>query len=199
MKFYRILLVLILVLYASCKINGSLQGLYSYYNKVNKAKPNLLVKPKTSICELKPAKTPKVYVVKGQDLKSCISSKKNVLVYIWGPKCKSDICYPLNPLQTICDENNVELLVLAEYYDAELMDEQYNLQRPIFGVDVEFYKQNLTSKYLPKFISDLTSGNYTNKDENRFLYFKNGEFIRSYNSVEEVFPNSNTKAINTIY
>jgi len=129
-----------------------LQGLYSYYDKVQGQKPNLIIKSEKVICLIKQIDKPKIYVVNGKEIKNCIeNTKKDALVYIWGPKCKSKICYPLNIIQSECDENNIELYIVAEYYDSELMDIHYNIKNPIYGIDIDYYKKKLSSKYLSKF------------------------------------------------
>jgi len=135
------------------------------------------------ICEIKKTDTPKVYVVNGNDIKKCISTKKKSIVYIWGPKCKSKICFPLELLQQKCNTKKIDLYIIAEYYDNELMNFNYNINNPIFGIDTKFYKSDLTSTYLTKFIYELTS---TNVKENRYLYFENGKFINSFNFIDEI-------------
>ncbi|MVO09157.1 hypothetical protein GOQ30_08280 [Flavobacterium sp. TP390] len=79
--------------------------------------------------------------------------------------------------------NNLDLYIVAEYYDVELMDNDYNLNNPIFGIDTEFYKTNLTDKYLKKFIVDLTD-QYSFYD--RFYLFENGEYKSMFKSIENL-------------
>jgi len=184
MKKIIFLFAIVLLSINSCSVNGTLQGLYSYYNKTKSINPKLLVKPDSSIliCELENPKTPKVFVISGDKLKKCISNN-NVLVYIWPPKCKSKVCYPLHILQKKCDEKNIDLFIVAEYYDNELMQQNYAIKRPVFGIDTKYYKTNLTSKYVAKFNLDLIG----KKDiTDRFIYFENGIYIKSDYSFESV-------------
>ena len=196
LKSYALISVLLLTF--SCRINGNFKGLYSYYNKSKKSNPDLFVIPDKakSICNLTKPNIPKVYIINGMNLKKCFQNKKDIILYIWGPNCKSKICYPLEILQRECDENDIELYIVAEYYDAELMEIIYNIQNPIFGIDIEYYNSNLTSKYLTEFIQDLTG---TNDISNKFYYFKNGAFQNSFesieNSIEYVTGKITTKSI----
>ncbi len=181
--FIAILLLNVCLILSSCRIKGNFQGLYSYYEKSKKNNPNLFVipEPTNSICTLNRDNVGKIYLTNGKALKNCLENKKNVIVYIWGPKCKSKICYPLETLQQISVENEIELYIVAEYYDNELMEAEYNLKNPILGIDTKYYNSNLTSKYLSEFISDLTNNDYI---ENKFYVFKDGLFQNSYESIE---------------
>ncbi len=180
----NILIVVILVLFnTSCAVNGTLQGLYSYYNKTKSTNPKLLIKIDSSklICSLENDTIPKVYIINGNQLKKCINNSKT-LVYIWPPKCKSDVCYPLHIMQRKCDDNGIDLFIVAEYYDSELMQKSYQIKRSIFGIDTKHYKTNLTSKYVAKFNFDLMGKKITD----RFVYFENGIFKKSNYSLEAV-------------
>lgn len=171
-------------LLSSCSINGNFQGLYSYYDKTKSENPNLLVETDSiiNICEIEKKETPKVYIINGKDLKECIKKFDDLLIYIWSPKCKSKFCYPLNVLQQNCNNNKIELIVVSEYYDNELMQIEYGINKPIFGIDTNYYNTNTTSKYLSKFIFDLTS---IENIEGRLLYFKNGVFVKVTNELKK--------------
>ncbi|GGW75501.1 hypothetical protein DFQ11_1254 [Winogradskyella epiphytica] len=193
-----IILLNMLFLNTSCGIKGGFQGLYSYYNKSKKINPNLFIipDPLKTICELTKSDTAKVYLINGKDLKKCLDKKQDVIVYIWGPKCKSKICYPLDILQEMCNENNIELYIVAEYYDVKLMEINYNIENPIFGINTKYYDSNLTSKYLTEFIKDLT---LQDNIENRFFHFKQGNFINSFESIENSIESIRGKTNKNIY
>ena len=169
----------------SCSIKGSLQGLSSYYYKTKSLNPQLLVNPdgSTPICEIKKSDTPKVYVINGINLKECIKTADRAIMYLWAPKCKGKFCYSLNSMQQKCSTKDISLFIVAEYYDSQLMQVNYKIDKPIFGIDVEYYQSNTTSKYLSKFVFDLTS-----RDEiiGRIIYFEDGKFVKSFESLEEI-------------
>ena len=181
----KFFLVIIFIFCISCKINGGLQGLYSYYSKTKSKNSQLLIKPgpSTPICNINKSDTSKVYIINGLNLKDCIKTTNKAVVYLWAPKFKSKFCYPLNSLQQKCDMKNITLFIVAEYYDNELMQINYTTSRPIFGIDVEYYQSNRTSRYLSKFIYDLTA-----KSEmvGRLIFFEDGVFKVSFEQIEEI-------------
>jgi hypothetical protein len=185
MKKSTFLGVIFLMFCTACSIKGSFQGLYSYYAKTKSKNAQLLIKPdiSTPICEIKKSDTPNVYVINGLNLKECIKTTGKAIVYIWAPKCKGEFCYPLNSLQQKCNIKNIELFIVAECYDNELMQINYRISRPIFGIDVEYYKSNMTSRYLAKFIFDLTS---KNDIRGRLIYFEDGVFNKSFEAIEGI-------------
>lgn len=181
----KFLVTIISIFWTSCSINGGFQGLYSYYSKTKFKDPQLLIKPaiSTPLCAIGRSGTPRVYLINGLDLRDCISATDKAVVYLWAPKCKSKFCYPLNSLQQKCNMKNITLFIVAEYYDNDLMQINYITSRPIFGIDVEYYQSNKTSKYLSKFLYDLAA-----KGEmvGRLIYFEDGLFKNSFEQVEEI-------------
>lgn len=184
-KRINLFIVIILIFCTECSINGGFQGLYSYYSKTKSKNAQLLIKPSisTPICEINKSDTPKVYIINGINLKGCIKTTDKAIVYIWAPKCKGEFCYPLNSLQQKCNIKNMTLFIVAEYYDNELMEINYKINKPIFGIDVEYYKSNMTSRYLSKFIYDLTS---KNDIMGRLIYFEDGIFKKSFEYIEGI-------------
>jgi len=174
-----------LVFVAGCTVRGSFQGLSSYYSKTKSKNPGLLLRPddSISICKIRKSDPARVYIINGNNLKDCVTKEDKAIIYIWAPKCKSRYCYSLNFVQQKCDLKNVELFIVAEYYDNELMQINYQTEHPVFGIDVEYYNMNTTSRYLSRLIYDLTS------EENvkgRFIYLENGLFKKAFESIEEI-------------
>lgn len=168
---------LILVL-NSCKINGNFKGLYSYYDSSKAKKPNLFVKTdfNTPICKLQPKELPQVHLINGLQLKSCLEKNDTTLVYIWTPQCKSKVCYPLNVIQEEAKKHNTELFIVAEYYDADLMDRSYTIEHPILGIDTKYYNSNLTTTYLTAFKKDLGCDDL--KNQGRYILFCKGRIVK---------------------
>lgn len=181
----KIYIVLLILLFNSCAIKGNFAGLYSYYHKMQAQKPNFYVayNSGTSVCDLPRPHQPQVYLTRGLDLKKCLNTSSKTVVYIWGPKCKSKICIPLELLQQKCRAQNIDLYVVAEYYDNEQMDYNYPLTHPILGIDTEYYQSDRTAKYLSAFVYDLTGAPPT---ENKYLYFENGQFKGSYGFIDDI-------------
>ena len=169
----------------ACSIKGSFQGLYSYYSRTKSEDPQLLIVPdaSTTLCEINKPDTPGIVVINGNMLKECIKTNSKAVVYLWAPKCKGKFCYSLDLLQQKCDTKRVTLYIVAEYYDTQLMQINYKINKPISGIDVEYYNSNKTSKYLSKFIYDLTSRSDL---PGRLIYFEDGVFKESFESIEEI-------------
>jgi hypothetical protein len=185
MKKSTFLGIIVLMFCTACSIKGSFQGLYSYYSKTKAQDPQLLIVPdtSTSLCDLNKPDTPRITVINGSMLKECIKTNNKVVVYLWAPRCKSKLCYSLNFLQQKCDMKGVVLYIVAEYYDTQLMQINYKINKPISGIDVKYYNSNKTSKYLPKFIYDLTS---RSDMDGRLMYFEDGVFKKSLKTIEEI-------------
>ena len=177
--------IIVLMFCAACSIKGSFQGLYSYYSKTKSQDPQLLIVPdtSTSLWEINKPDTPRIVVTNGNRLKECIKANNKAVVYLWAPKCRDKFCYSLNFLQQKCDTKGVALYIVAEYYDTQLMQINYKINKPISGIDVEYYNSNKTSKYLSRFIYDLTS---KSDPVGRLIYFEDGVFKKSFGSIEEI-------------
>jgi hypothetical protein len=186
------LLLFLLLVFNSCiKVNGDFKGLYSYYENTNKSNPELFVKLNSSdsICMSKSENNDKIYIVNGTQLKECLNKNKKSIVYLWSPKCKSDVCFPLEIIQSFCSKNNLSLFIVSEYYDAEIMASKYTLERNILAVDTKYYKTNLVSSYVNRFMKDIDAG-LERQIVHRYLYFEGDRFVRDYRSVYDYNPDN---------
>lgn len=154
---------------SSCKINGSFQGLYGYQNETMIECPDLIKKTSVSLCSLDNSGN-SVYVINALQLKNCLDSDPTSIVYFWQPNCHSDACISPLYLQKIITDLNFQLFVVSEYYDCEQMRLNNILDKPIFGIDQDYYNTNLTSRYLQKFWMELTDS--TDLVYNRFVLFE---------------------------
>jgi len=177
--------ILILIITCSCSIQGSFQGLFSYYKKVNKESPTLIrkVNKETLVCNVNYSDSCRVLLLNGKDLAQCIKKEKKTILYLWAANCHSPYCYGLDRVQAYCKEKKIKLYVIADYYDNDLMNEYYNLEYPIIGIDTKYYKTNFTSTYKKKFLADLS---IIEKDYHRLLYLENGKFIKSFRVLDEI-------------
>lgn len=166
-------------LISSCglvQISGNpIQGMYSRYESTNTAYPGLLVKAdSTAICELESRISPKVYVVNGQQMKECVAHYDDAIVYIWDAHCPAEQCFSPSLLQKYCDEKNVQLFIVAEYYDGAELTQYYDIKRPLFGIDTQHYQSDYIDKYVDKFEADLS---VDKTRQGRMLYFKKGKYV----------------------
>ncbi len=161
------------ILATSCSIRGSFQGLYSYQDKTSKIAPHLIQQPTSPICTLAQPDSAVVYLVNGADLKKCVEQQNKSLVYLWRPKCSSDICVSPGVLQSFCEKKGIELFIVAEYYDYEIMSLHHLTKRPILGIDCNYYSSHLTQKYVSRFLADIL-GPETTPQGNYFFLFDSG-------------------------
>lgn len=186
---YAVYVVYVVFFTSSCTINASFQGLFSYYNKTKSLSPQIFDgdhKDLNYFCtENINALSPKIILSNGLDLRYCLSSKDKSIVYVWGPNCRSGICYSLNLLQYECNKRGIDLFILSEYYDSDKMLIPYDIHRPIIGVDVKYYRSNLTDIYMTKFLNELIGGEFEYTGE-RILYFEGALFENSFSSIEEL-------------
>jgi len=173
------------VVFTSCTINGALQGLVSYYKKTKKESPQLLyhLKEGEDICNYTNNAINKVVVINGKAIMNCMNKQAKSIIYFWSPKCKSKVCYPIQAVQDACAKAKIPVFIVAEYYDVPQMSKEYNLERPIIGIDIKYYKTNFTDKYVTKFFRDVS---INNANIQRFSYFENGIFIKSYDTIDSI-------------
>jgi len=147
--------------------------------------PNLIQKPTNTICRLSRTETPTIYSINGKQLKICIENTGKSLIYIWRPKCSSSICISPNAIQGFCNENKIELYVVAEYYDYLTMSINYSTNKPIFGIDCEYYNTDLTKKYISLFLKDLApqSGKLI---DNFYFLFQDGCLVSYSDKLENI-------------
>ena len=171
----------------SC-IKVSFKGLYSYYNVANKEKPTIFFKTNdlNLICSKKKDSNYKVLIINGSSLKQCIKENTKSIIYMWSPNCHSKNCIPLQLIQKHCEENNYKLYVVSEYYDSDKMDYEYGLSNSLYAIDTEFYKTDLTTKYLDKFFKDIDLNLVVSSTYNRYFYFEKDKFIQSFDSIDEI-------------
>jgi len=178
------LIILISVIFISC-IQGSFKGLYSYYEKTLKEKPEIFIN--TNNLDSINGKHSKlenyVFIINGKDLKKCLKESDKSFIYIWGPKCSSKVCYPLELINNYCKKNKVSLFIVAEYYDTESMSFNYELDKNILAIDTKYYNTNLTSKYLNLFLNDIDNTLDYDTIPGRYLYFEKEKYIKSFESV----------------
>ncbi len=181
---FTLMLSIWFLLSTSCQIRGSFKGLTSNREELERTKPNIIESISYN-CESSNNKKSKIYIVNGHDLKFCISDYSKVLIYLWKPNCRSKACLDLELLQNLCDSINIELFIVAEYFDLHKMNTKYLIERPIFGIDTYFYKTNFTKYYVSKFLTDLTGKKLSYK-ESLFYLFCGPTFYKEGNQIEDV-------------
>lgn len=117
-----------------------------------------------------------IYAVKGAELKSCLINQRSAMVYLWSPFCKSESCLSIGAVQDYCNENNYELFVLLETYDAEIIDVQKSPTRPYYSINHFYHESNAMDKHIKSFFKELTG---EKKRDGRYFVFENGNYSSS--------------------
>jgi hypothetical protein len=169
-------------------VNGSFQGLYSYFKNTKTKYPNLFVQYNDSFTNYRLSNNgnSKIILITGIELNKCLSQHSSSIVYIWSPNCRSKFCPSLEMLQRKCNDKQIELYIVAETFDVKMIQQKHKITRMLFGINTEYYKTNLTLLYLPKFIKEMEKANKKDNTYNRLFYFKNGQFIKSVFVIEDL-------------
>ncbi|GAB5558200.1 MAG: hypothetical protein SchgKO_24130 [Schleiferiaceae bacterium] len=129
-----------------------------------------------------------VVIANGKELRSILAPNRTSVVYLWSPRCKSDLCYSIRAIEKLAKEKDFDLYVVAEYYDAEKMKEVHPQHHPILGIDVKYYHTDYTSKYLRLFLDDLTLDQFEKQRNAKinFLVFEGNQYVKNIVSLEEL-------------
>ena len=172
-----ILFICIIAFILTSCFKGSIQGLSSgYENKKDLIEVEF-------VDNLSPNSNNEIlYAMNGKTLKNELMNYNNSLIYIWSPNCHSDVCVPPKSVQEYCNQNNIELFVILEYYDEKVNDFIGTTKNPILIADHFYYQTNLVNKYNKLFLEDVLGFKPESKDPviwNRYLFLEKGKFIQS--------------------
>lgn len=183
------LITITVCIFSSCLVHhpGDLRGLYSYYKVTKKQHPSFIQRPDSSLCSIQPKEPFIIYKVRAEELRKCFTNNTKSLVYYWSPNCRAPVCIPPNYAQEFCSRHGIDLFVIACYYNYDKMSFNFELDRPIFGVDTEYYKTNLTDRYLKRFKADLRGENsIIESDFGRFHLFKSDSLVKIESKIENI-------------
>lgn len=169
-------------------INGTFQGLTSYYKTVRKQNPELFVQATDRKVYNNPLFSSKIVIANGLTLSDQLKYMDSAVVYMWQLKCSSRVCFSPELFQQRCKRAGLTLFVVAEYYDSTILSRKFDLEYPITGIDTRYYRTNFTSKYTRKFLHDLT-GQVPDDSIKNVLYFFRGKYLGSvYAMISDPLP-----------
>ena len=182
-------IILIFGFLSSCIVHypSDIRGIYSYYRVTEKEHPNFIQRPESNLCEKESEEPFIIYRIRANELKACLVKSTKSIVYFWSPNCSAPVCIPPNYAQEYSSRQNVDLLIIATYYDYQKMNYDYNLDRPLLGIDTEYYRSNLTSRYLDRFKTDLIGKEAFEENKiGRFYLFESDSLVMVSSSIEEL-------------
>lgn len=167
---------LVLFTMLSCRIRGNFNGLYSDNHKytdsyvLNNCSEN---------------DNSKILLINGQQLLNCLQvNNKASLVYIWDLNCKSDNCVNINYFLNFCKSKNIQPYIIIEYLVEKDLNYYKSLNTKLYSIDNKYYKTNLVSSYVNKFMNDITLTKPPIED--RYIYFKDNK-TRTSSGINNLF------------
>lgn len=120
----------------------------------------------------------KIYAINAKHFQDFMSLYDSCVVYVWTAHCSSKTCVHPSVYQKYCDDNNCQLLIIAESYDFPEIYQIINLlNNPIFVINGDHYKTHDCKKGIKLFRKELLGESDNKKNGySRFWFFVNGEF-----------------------
>ena len=185
MKKVLVFLVLTFV-FQACAIVRT-PGFNSGYNRLT-AEEQKRVCFVSSVEEIPVRNDGRIMAVTAEQLLALLKKKDTTLLYLWSPHCSSSICVSLKAVQDYCNQANLPLYVLTEYYTDAFTQNEF-LLRPMLSVNEFHYKTSYCNSYMKRFLSELIPDDKRESDLNhRFLLFSKGSFVQSYERMEDILP-----------
>ena len=180
-NYHRIQMMLLTVLglglLATCiQINGS--G-YDSLSPENKAHVKVCDRPMSEI-----SYDGNVYQVTVDQVKELTEHVPELLVYEYLPFCNAPSCVPPSQVLKFCKRKGLSLCVISDVYDG-LFDLQQKII-PIFVINHTVYGTDDYQEYSRHFYDELTGIPLAEREYHTYHYFKNGQYVCSYGSLESV-------------
>lgn len=120
-----------------------------------------------------------IVAVNGTQLLSYAREMDSLLVYTWSPHCTSKSCILISAFQDYCDSKNYEMVVVADYYDMQMMNAQNNLDLPILIANHNYYGKYYANGLNKRFIKDLLADSEKDYEPTggRFLLLSKGKLV----------------------
>ena len=159
----------------SCGLLRDTPGYLSGHHKLNDSQKSKIEILDTLLPE-KLASSDAILVINGTTLRHYQTTTDTTLVYIWGAKCSSEVCVPLSYVDAYCKSRGYSLVIVAEYYDPIIFEQQWNSKYSLVFIDHFYYAQNKPNKYIPLFLKDVLGKEHTSlaTTDDRYYIFKNG-------------------------
>lgn len=178
-----LILIGLTILMSSCSFQGSLQGLFPYQRTYVKETPHLFTYTDECSPHSLDYSPQSVLILNGETLRKCMGEEKT-LIHTWKPNCTAKACILIEIIQNICDDLNIKLYIVAEYYDGDKMSMNYDIEHKLMAIDNRYYRTAFVDSQLKKFFSDLTKVKDFKDIRNNYFLFENREFIESYQSLD---------------
>ncbi len=142
----------------------------------------------SSVEEIPDRNDGRIMAVTAEQLSALLKKNDTTLLYVWSPHCSSSSCVSLKAVQDYCDQANLPLYVLTEYFTDAFTQNEF-LSRPMLSVNEFHYKTSYCNSYMKRFLSELIPKDQLQSvSHHRFLLFSNEHLVQSYEKAEDIFP-----------
>jgi len=175
---------LLFVLFQSCAIIHT-PGLNSGYKRLTDSERRQICFV-GSVDEIPDHNDGRIMAITALQMFELLKKSENTLLYLWSPHCSSSVCVSLKTIQDFCDDNNLHLFVLTEYYTNAFQHNEY-LSNPMLSINEFYYKTSYCNLLLERFLSELIPKEQLKRiSSNRFLLFSNENYSQSYEKNEDI-------------
>lgn len=175
-RFYNLMITLVAgtVLVSCIEINGSGYSSLSELDKRHIRSCSCLLDSVNNDGNL--------YKVTVNQVKDFVRRNDKVLVYEYLPFCSGENGRSPAEIKQICDQKNIQLIVVSSVYDGIFPISSTNTF-PLFVIDNGVYHTDNYQTYGEKFYKDLTGSDEQRRKVNSYHYFQEGKYIRSYSTI----------------
>jgi len=179
------LLIIVVICLSSCQI----EGLTSGYSHLSKAGKERVVDYKGEISDISDYSN--IYTVTVKQVKNYLSAHNDVVVYDYTPYCRTVHCISPDSLYTLCQEKEMDFLVISNVYDDVFG--AINKRFPILMIKTEEYQTKWRAKYIDLFYQALIGVSSKEIDYALYHYFHNGTYVKSFKDANKIVAESTQK------
>jgi hypothetical protein len=171
--FNTLLFGLLLSLNTSCVITHT-PGFYSGYKRLSHEQKSKVIKVDDT-APLPQMKDFITYAITAKHLEQILRTSPKSIVYFWQPHCSGSACISIPAFQKYCLANGYKPIVVAQYFDYEMLEVQGVSPSTVFAINHWYYKTDYCVKYFRKFREKLFESFkiiYKRENFSNYLYYK---------------------------
>ena len=178
---------LILALALNGCIITNTPGFYNGYKKLTRTEKEKVIFLEDSSIIRNLTNKGQIVAINGRQLLTYAKELDSLLIYRWGPHCSAEFCILISSCQEYCNSKNYELVVVAEYYDMEIMNGQNTADLPIFIPNHKYYGKYYANSLNKRFYEDLLANKNQVYDSGngRYILLSHGEMVKQMKNLNE--------------
>lgn len=133
-----------------------------------------------------------IYQVDVNRMHEYLNNHDEVIVYEYRPFCTGENCIAPSLAVRTCKDNGYDVaLVMLSYEKFEALKP---VKVPVLAINNELYNTDNYNRYGKLFFNELTGTTMKERGEGLYYYFKKGEFVKAYRSIDEAVAKDSIKA-----